>query len=303
MNSRTAVYGLVTLILVLIGGAHASAQEPPEGLYLGQTPPGLTPEKFMPGVISTDDHFEFVLTVSHDDNVILFTRRIDKTDVTMALRQSPDGWSEPQPFEPLTKVGGFEQHMSPELDRVYFSRLAPPPGVKFEGPPKSREEEAMLVGVWYMDRADSGWSEPVYCVHGMYVTTAQDGTIYTTDIRGPVGISCSKLIDGHYADLQMLGGGANDSAPGAHPCVDPKETFVVFDSERESGYGKTDLYVCFRLVDGVWSDATNLGEGINSEGTDFCPSLSPDGRYLFYSSEGDIYWVDVQVIENMRPAE
>ena len=152
-----------------------------------------------------------------------------------------------------------------------------------------------------MDRADSRWSKPVYCTHGMYVTTTLDGTIYTTDIRGPVGVSCSKLVEGKYSDLQMLGGGVNDPATGAHPCIDPNETFIVFDSEREGGYGKSDLYVCFCLADGGWSNAINLGKDINTEGTDFCPSLSPDGRYLFYSSEGDIYWVDAQVIENLRP--
>ncbi len=297
------VAGLAALTCVLIRGAPTLGQAVLDGVYLGQDPPGLAPEKFMPGVISTGEHFEFVLTVSRDAKLILFTRRVDKSDITMALKQSPDGWCEPEPFEPLIDVGGFEQHFSPSHDRIYFSRLAPPPGIKLEGPPTTREEEAMLVGVWFMDRSDSGWSEPVYCTHGMYVTTTRNGTIYTTDIRGPVGIGSSKLVDGRYADLHMLGGGANEPEPGAHPCVDPEGTFVIFDSEREGGFGKTDLYVCFRQADGEWSRAVNLGASINSEDTDFCPSLSPDGRYLFYSSAGDIYWVDARVIESVRPEE
>jgi hypothetical protein len=301
MNLRTTIHTLVFFVCVLIGGEKVLSQQPVHGLYMGQKPPGLTPEKFMPGTVSTDENIEFIFTISAGRNEILFTRRINKADVIMVSNQIPDGWSNPKPFELLNEVRAFEQHISPIRDRIYFSRFAPPPGVKFEGPPKTREEEAMLVGIWYMDRGDSGWSEPVYCTHGMYVTTTRDGTIYTTDIRGPVGISCSRLIDGEYSDLQMLRGDVNDPASGAHPCVDPDETFIVFDSEREGGYGKSDLYVCFRQPDGDWSNAMNLGEVINTEGTDFCPSLSPDGRYLFYSSEGDIYWVDVQVIENLRP--
>jgi hypothetical protein len=300
MNSRITIYTLIFFICAVIGGEEVSGDQP-KGLYLGQKSPELIPQKFMPGVISTDDHFEFILTISPGGNEILFTRRIDKADVIMTAKRSPEGWSDPKPFEALNEVGGFEQHMSLKGDRVYFSRIAPPPGIKFDGPPKTREEEAMLVGVWYMDRTDSGWSEPVYCTHGMYVTITHDGTIYTTDIRGPVGISCARLVNGKYSDLQMLGGGANDPASGAHPCVDPDEKFIVFDSEREGGYGKSDLYVCFRQADGDWSNAANLGEVINSEAMDFCPSLSPDGRYLFYSSDGDIYWVNVQVIENLRP--
>ena len=301
MNHRTTMPTLVFLVCLLMGAGTVSSQQPISGSYMGQKPPGLIPEKFMPGVVSTDDHVEFIFTISRDGNEILLTRSIEGADVIMSSKRSPEGWSAPQAVEALNDVGAFEQHWSPERDRVYFSRMASPPGVEFEDPPKTREEEAMLVGVWYMDRLDSRWSEPVYCTHGMYVTTTRDGTIYTTDIRGPVGVSCSRLIDGKYSDLQMLGGGVNDPASGVHPCVDPDETFIVFDSQREGGYGKGDLYVCFRQADGVWSDAVNLGEAINSEGTEFCPSLSPDGRYLFYSSEADIYWVDIQVIENLRP--
>jgi hypothetical protein len=301
MNLRKIIPALVIFICLLSGGEHAFSQQPINDSYMGQNPPEMIPEKFMPGVVSTGENFEFIFTISPDGNEILFTRRMDKADVIMASRQTSEGWSDPQPSEALNEVGAFEQHFSMERDRVYFSRMAPPPGVDFKGPPKTREEEAMLVGVWYMDRVDSGWSEPVYCTHGMYVTTTHDGTIYTTDIRGPVGISCSRLIDGEYSDLQMLGGGVNDPTSGAHPGVDPDEAFIVFDSEREGGYGKSDLYVCFRQAEGDWSNAINLGEVINTEGTDFCPSLSPDGRYLFYSSEGDIYWVGIQVIENLRP--
>lgn len=301
MNVRTLIHTLIILLCLLIGGEYVFSQPPIDSLYMGQQPPGLIPEKFMPDVISTNDHFEFILTISPDGNEILFTRRIDKADVIMVSKRSSKGWSDPLPFEALNEVGGFEQHLSLKGNRIYFSRLAPPPGVTLEGPPKTREEEAMLVGIWYMDRTDSGWSEPVYCTHGMYVTTTHDGTIYTTDIRGPVGISCSRLIDRKYSDLQMLGGGVNDPASGAHPCIDPDEKFIVFDSEREGGYGKSDLYVCFRQADGGWSTAINLGTAINTKETDFCPSLSPDGRYLFYSSNGDIYWVRSQMIESLRP--
>ena len=80
--------------------------------------------------------------------------------------------------------------------------------------------------------------------------------------------------------------------------------------------------------DGSWTDAINMGPEINSTGMDYCPSLSPDGKYLFFSSYrpimirdkgerydsdellnmyrgpgnglGDIYWVDAKVIEELR---
>lgn len=300
MNIQTIIVPCALVICMLLGTGNVLGQKPINSIYLGQSPPGLIPEKFLPGVISTDDHVEFILTISPDGKEILFTRRIDKADVVMVSCQDSTGWSDPKPFAVLNSVSAFEQHMSPGSNRIFFSRISPPPGVKLEGPPKTREEEAMMVGVWYIDRTDTGWSDPVYCTHGMYVTTAHDGTIYTTDIRGPVGISCSRLIDGKYSALEMLGGGVNDPASGAHPCIAHDESFIVFDSEREGGYGGNDLYVCFRQADGTWSDAINLGETVNTEGTDFCPSLSPDGRYLFFASKGDIYWVDVNAVKRLR---
>jgi len=31
--------------------------------------------------------------------------------------------------------------------------------------------------------------------------------------------------------------------------------------------------------------------------------LSPDGKYLFYQSRGDIYWVDAKIIEELKPRD
>jgi len=31
------------------------------------------------------------------------------------------------------------------------------------------------------------------------------------------------------------------------------------------------------------------------------PCIAPDGKYLFFSVGDDIWWVDIRVIENLRP--
>jgi WD40-like Beta Propeller Repeat len=74
-----------------------------------------------------------------------------------------------------------------------------------------------------------------------------------------------------------------------------------------------------------------FGGTINSDAKDLLPTVSPDGRYLFFSSErrtyvtdliqplvyeqkieildgpgngrGDIWWVDASVIENLKPSQ
>ena len=74
---------------------------------------------------------------------------------------------------------------------------------------------------------------------------------------------------------------------------------LVFDSARPGGYDEFDMYVSFRRPDGTWSEGHNLGEKIN-RGHRSMPSLSPDGKYLFFACEGDIWWADAGVIDELR---
>jgi len=51
-----------------------------------------------------------------------------------------------------------------------------------------------------------------------------------------------------------------------------------------------------------------MGKEINSNANELCPSVSPDGKYLFYeSSRNDdvmnIYWADAKIIRDLRPKE
>lgn len=79
-----------------------------------------------------------------------------------------------------------------------------------------------------------------------------------TRVRGAVGVSHSRLVDGKYGGLEMLGGGVNSPAAGVHPCVAHDESFVIFDSRRPGGQGGGgDLYVCFRNPDGSWGKVSS----------------------------------------------
>ena len=98
-------------------------------------------------------------------------------------------------------------------------------------------------------------------------------------------------------------GGINSPHLDAHPFIAPDESYLIFDSNRPGGFGETDLYVCFRDSRGNWSEAVNLGETINSSEGIGLAMISPDGKYLFYTYRNDIYWVDANIIETLRPNE
>jgi hypothetical protein len=60
----------------------------------------------------------------------------------------------------------------------------------------------------------------------------------------------------------------------------------VSSSGRRDGTGPAgDLYISFRRADGTWEAARNLGPLVNTDRTEFCPVVSPDGRYLYFTSD------------------
>jgi predicted secreted protein len=63
-------------------------------------------------------------------------------------------------------------------------------------------------------------------------------------------------------------------------------TTLFFSSNRQGGYGGDDLYVATRpTAFDAWDTALNLGEAINTGSTERAPSLSADGRMLFFHSD------------------
>lgn len=56
--------------------------------------------------------------------------------------------------------------------------------------------------------------------------------------------------------------------------------------QRKDGKGQQDLYVSFRQADGSFSRPLNMGSSINTKAPEFAPFLAPDGKTLYFASEG-----------------
>ena len=66
-----------------------------------------------------------------------------------------------------------------------------------------------------------------------------------------------------------------------------------------------DIYVCYRRLDGSWTDPISLGEQINSNQQERFPSVSPDGKWLFFTrlikkNDHDVFWVSARIIDRLR---
>ncbi len=61
---------------------------------------------------------------------------------------------------------------------------------------------------------------------------------------------------------------------------------MFYSSNRRGGYGKTDIYVSYKLPDGSWSLGENVGGNINTDDYEESPFITNDGQTLFFSSMG-----------------
>ena len=73
---------------------------------------------------------------------------------------------------------------------------------------------------------------------------------------------------------------------------------LVFSADSYSSTGIDDIYVSV-LQSGKWSEPKNLGKKINTTFQELSPSLSADGKYLYFASNGrkgygsfDIYYAE-----------
>jgi hypothetical protein len=259
-----------------------------KGPYLGQTPPGATPKVFAPGVISVDGTTERSLSLSPKGDELFFTRSDGWPNTRiMHMTRHGDTWSAPEPAAFLKDDWATQAVFSPDGQYLYFSTSRGKPDIQF-------------YSIWRSKKTPNGWSEPESVIDmggglmmEFHPSVARSGSVYFLywDFENQTGdIYVAKLIDGRYAAPVILGPPISTQHNEVRPTVDPNEKYLLFESDRPGGYGETDIYIAFRNKDGTWSAPKNLGPTINTSGVDDTPQISPDGKYWFFSMDGDIYW-------------
>ena len=117
----------------------------------------------------------------------------------------------------------------------------------------------------------------------LYFTRAVVSGIYVARTR----IWASHRLSGGWSAPEDLGDVVNfpdASRVTSDPSISADGHTLFFSSDRPGGYGQTDLWMS-RTVDGVWTEPMNLGPDINSASNDAEPSITPDGRTLYFTSD------------------
>ena len=94
-----------------------------EGPYLGQKPPGMTPEIFASGIISTG-HYEQGNSFSPDGKAFYYTLVGPRFGITLFMQMQHGRWSKPQTAPFSGKYNDYYPYYSPDGKRLYFVSLA-----------------------------------------------------------------------------------------------------------------------------------------------------------------------------------
>lgn len=323
MNSKAYLVAIAASVLLV--SSHCARPSRPLVLkrsYLGQTPPGIMSQIFAPGIVSSEHQEHSSLAISPDGREMWWSRWRLPLDmerypqVIIFITFEKGRWSQPKvaPFSGRYRDGG--PAFSADGNKLFFYSRRPLEDGKDEMPEND---------IWLVERTGDGWSSPKNLgptVNSPFVeatpSLAANGNLYFTSTRvqyddsiGNSDIFVSELIDGEYTEPRGLGAAINSpSARDSSPFIAPDESYIIFsrDSRRFDAGGNVidgdrKLMISYKDSNGAWQEAVDMGPQFSD--TRF-PSVSPDGRYLFFTKftaggSEDFYWVDARILEKFKP--
>ena len=288
---------LLSLSFVLIVSIFTNLQSQ-ENLFGYPDPvlPDSVPRIFAPGLISLADAHEEGLAFSPDGNEILFTREmIDDKDenhsTILQLKRKGNSWSPPRPAPFTTDANDSEPAFGKDGKRLYFFSERRKPGIT-----------SYIGEIWVSRKYSGGWGRPTYPQNILNetwinsISSTQEGRLYFSSYRDRrIGIFYSDMINGKYREPVFLPPEINSVAGANRPFITPNDNILVFEG-KSSGYDYSELYISFKTSRGIWEPAKKMNSTINKTKTETNPSLSPDGKYLFFTRNGDIYWIKIEYV-------
>ena len=276
---KTSALLIITLI-VLVQCAQKNQFPRLTGAYLGQSPPGITAQIFAPGIVSTalNDRDQ---TFAPDMSEIIFGVLEKPHSVLVSMKYKNGDWSAQQILPFSGKYNDCEPQFSPDGQRLYFCSERP----LHDG------EKPKDYDIWYVDRTESGWGKPQNPgpplnseKNEFYPSVTRNGTLYFTS--HDMKIYKSRLTEKGFTKPEVLSDSINSGVAEYNAFIAPDESYLIFTSHGWPGgrNGRGDLFISFMKSDSSWSRAVSLGPRVNSSTIDMSPTVSPDGKYLFYAS-------------------
>jgi hypothetical protein len=289
----------ITQLLILTCAISLNTVFAQEGSYFGQKPPGLIPEIFAPGIVSINGRDEKGISFSPDLDEIYFSanKKDEEKDVYFSKLEG-------KKWAPIKKAnftkGEKDVEMYPFVsfsgNKVYFT---------------AHNSDFTDNKIWYINRLENSWSNaikldsPINDDEVLYSNQAKNGDLFYTNVSN-IKMNYAPNKNGEFPEVQEV-----EIDYGHHGFISPSQEYLVVQTENKENEKRkdADIYVCFKDKEGTWTKPIGLGNAVNSNFNERCPSITPDGKYLFFSrsnEEGELsnfYWVSAEVINKLRPAD
>lgn len=250
---------------------------------------------FLTGIVSSDS-FDFNAAFSPDGRCFYFSRRSNgQSDIFVTTVKNGE-WSNAKKTSFSTTEYSEADPAFDNQGKLYF----------ISNRPRYSSDSIRDYDIWYVEDASNGeWSSPrsLDIVSSdsseFYISFSENGDLYFASARqgglGEEDVYVSRNVNGNYSAPENLGPVINSAHSEYDPGVSPDGEFLVFASKRDESFGGADLYGSRKEME--WRPAVHLDKKINSGSRDFCPYFSEDGKYFFFSSEGDVKWVDASLVK------
>jgi len=256
------------------------------------TPPFLhEPELVGPGVISTPDD-EYAGALTPDGKTIYFNKSVPTSNqyTIVSSKWIAGRWTTPTIVSFSGRYSDTDPELSADGRTLYFASDRP-----------VGEVIKHDYDIWKVEmQRDGSWGPPVHLpppinsdANEYMASITADGTMYVSSLRdglatGTVDIYRIPLENGAYRTATNVSHEFNGGGPSyadLDAVVSRDDSVMIFSSfGRPDGFGSADLYVTHRR-DGRWLPAHHLGAPFSTSARDYSPRFSPDGAYIYFSSE------------------
>lgn len=305
-------YGFVVSEGVAITVDYVKITEFPEGKSMIDVIDSYNPNAEMIKIkeISMPDHSEMNPIVTTDEKTIYWTiknhpqnvggviKGVENDDIWYSTKLSNDNWDKPRNMsKPLNNAGpNFIISVAPGNNSLIIANTY------------HSDATAKGGGLSVATRTINGWSIPTDVIikdlkntnkYGAFCQS-YDGKSILMSIQNSLSIGKNDLYvsflqpDNSWSMPINLGKTINTIQDDTSPYLAADGKTLYFASKGYPGYGDYDLFVSKRLDDSWtnWSSPKNLGNVVNSNGSELSYFVNATGTKAYISSKGDIYVLD-----------
>ena len=285
---------IITFILIVVY-FNTTAQES-NCEYYNLPKPNVTPKDFNPKILDLNGSFKFNLEIKKCDEVYFTV--IGSSENIFFSKKTNNTWSKP-------KIASFsdpnyndaDPFLTKDGNRIYFISKRP----------TNQKDKKLDFNIWYADRENDKWTTPKPLPKPInsdnydeyFFSISDKGNAFFSSNRkggeGSFDIYTVKILgDNKFSEPKNAGQPLNTDKYEFDPYISPNESFIIFSINENNN---SSLYFSYKDKNDNWTKPQNLGNKVNITRQDFAPSLSADGKYIFYSNNGKLKWVSNEILK------